>query len=53
MITKRIAIDGEWYEIKFFQEDNSIRVELMHEIKMKTYKMYPDNKVNFKESNDG
>ena len=50
MITKRIAIDGEWYEVNFFLEENKdIRVELMHNIKMKSYKMYPDNKINIKD----
>ena len=54
MITKRIAIDGEWFTIQFFkEEDGSIRVEMVHDIRGKYYKMYPDNKVTFEESEDG
>ena len=45
MITKRIAIEGEWFTIQFFKEENNIRVEIFSEIKNKFYKMYPDNKI--------
>ena len=46
MITRRMAIEGEWFTIQFFQEeDGSIRVEVESEIKGKYYKMYPDNKI--------
>ena len=46
MITRRMAIEGEWLTIQFFQEeDGSIRVEVESEIKGKYYKMYPDNKI--------
>ena len=45
METRRIAIDGEWFTIQFFKEENNIRVEMYHEIKNKFYKMYPDNKI--------
>ena len=41
-----MAIEGEWFTIQFFQEeDGSIRVEVESEIKGKYYKMYPDNKI--------
>lgn len=57
MITKRVVIDGMWMEVKFFLEDSQdIRVEIMNQLTMKHYKMYPDNKINienFKESNNG
>jgi|DEB0MinimDraft_10_1074344.scaffolds.fasta_scaffold03839_8 hypothetical protein len=45
MITKRIAIEGEWFTIQFFKEENNIRVEMYHEIKNKFYNIYPDNKI--------
>ena len=46
MITRRIAIEGEWFTVQFFKEgDGSIRVEMVHDIKNKFYKMYPDNKI--------
>lgn len=48
MTTRRMAIDGEWFTIQFFKEgDGSIRVEVVHDIKNKHYKMYPDNLINF------
>jgi len=45
MITRRIAIEGEWFTIQFFKEEDNIRVEIFSEIKNKFYKMYPDNKI--------
>ena len=45
MITRKMAIDGEWFTVQFFKEENDIRVEIYHEIKNKFYKMYPDNKI--------
>jgi len=45
MEIRRIAIEGEWFTIQFFKEENNIRVEMYHEIKNKFYKMYPDNKI--------
>jgi hypothetical protein len=54
MITRRMAIDGEWFTVQFFKEgDGSIRVEVAHDIRGKYYKMYPDNLVNFEESKNG
>ena len=51
MITKRMAIDGEWFTVQFFKQSNgTIRVEINHNITGKYYKMYPDNLVNFEES---
>jgi regulator of RNase E activity RraA len=51
MITRRMAIDGEWFTVQFFKEDDGgIRVEVVHDIKNKFYKMYPDNKIIFEES---
>ena len=53
MQTRRMAIDVEWFTVQFFKEgDGSIRVEVVHNIKNKYYKMYPDNKINFEESKD-
>ena len=47
MITRRMAIEGEWFTVQFFKEGNgSIRVEVEKEITGKRYKMYPDNKIN-------
>ena len=46
MITRRMAIEGEWFTVQFFkEEDGSIRVEVEHEVNGKYYKMYPDNKI--------
>ena len=54
MITKRMAIEGEWFTVQFFKEGNgSIRVEVVHDIRGKYYKMYPNNLINFEESKDG
>ena len=54
MTTRRMAIDGEWFTIQFFKEgDGSIRVEVVHDIRGKYYKMYPNNLINFEESKDG
>ena len=51
MITRRMAINGEWFTVQFFKESNgTIRVEINHNITGKYYKMYPDNLVNFEES---
>ena len=51
MITKRIAIDGEWFTIQAHKhEDGTIRLEIMHNIKGKFYNIYPDNLINFNES---
>ena len=53
MITRRMAIEGDWFTVQFFIEgDGSIRVEVVHDIKNKFYKMYPDNKLTFEESKD-
>ena len=52
MITKRIAIEGEWFTIQIHKhEDGALRLEMVHDIKGKFYKMYPDTLV--KESEDG
>jgi hypothetical protein len=54
MITRRMAIEGEWFTVQFFKEgDGSIRVEVVHDIRGKYYKMYPNNLINFEESKDG
>jgi hypothetical protein len=46
MEIRRIAIEGDWFTIQFFKEgDGSIRVEMVHDIRGKHYKMYPDNKI--------
>ena len=54
MTTRRMAIDGDWFTVQFFKEgDGSIRVEVVHNVRGKYYKMYPDNLINFEESKDG
>ena len=51
MITRRRAIEGEWFTVQIHKhEDGKIRLELVHDIKNKFYKMYPDNLVNFEEN---
>ena len=50
MTTRRMIIEGESFTIQFFKEgDETIRVEVVHNIKNKFYKMYPDNKIKFEE----
>jgi hypothetical protein len=50
MKTRKLAIEGDWYNIQFFkQSDGAVRVELSHNITGKHYKMYPDNKIIFEE----
>ena len=54
MQTRRMAIDGDWFTVQFFKEgDGSIRVEVVHDIRNKYYKMYPDNKITFEEKSNG
>lgn len=51
MEIKRIAIDGIWLDLYFFNEDNGeVRIEVENHISGKRYKMFPNNKVIFKES---
>jgi hypothetical protein len=46
MTEKKIAIEGDWYTLQFFNEDDGqIRVEMYHQIRNKFYKIYPDNKI--------
>lgn len=45
MEIKRIAIEGEWFTIQFFKEENNIRIEMFSEVKNKFYNIYPDNKL--------
>ena len=47
MITKRIAIEGKWLNLNFFQEEDGIRVEVEQEVSGKRHKLFPDNKVQF------
>ena len=52
MITRRMAVEGEWFTIQIHKHENGdIRLELVHDIKGKFYKMYSDNII--KESEDG
>lgn len=47
MVTKKLVIDGDHYTLTVFkEEDGEFRIEIMHDIRMKTYRMYPDNKYN-------
>lgn len=51
MEIKRIAIDGIWLDLYFFNEDNGeVRIEVENHISRKRYNMFPNNKVIFKES---
>lgn len=51
MITRRMIIEGESFTVQFFKEEGEvIRVEVVHDIKSKYYKMYPDNKITFEET---
>lgn len=54
MITRRIAIEGEWFTVQIHKhEDGALRLELVHDIKFKNYKMFPDNLITKKELKDG
>jgi hypothetical protein len=38
MITRRMAIEGDWFTVQFFKEgDGSIRVEMVHDIIIETW----------------
>lgn len=51
MITRRMIIEGHSFTVQFFKEEGEvIRVEVVHDIKSKYYKMYPDNKITFEET---
>lgn len=46
-----MIIEGESFTVQFFKEEGEvIRVEVVHDIKGKYYKMYPDNKITFEET---
>jgi hypothetical protein len=47
MITKRVAVDGYWFNLYFFQEEDGVRVEMEQELSGKRHKLFPDNKVQF------
>ena len=47
MITKRVAVDGYWFNLYFFQEEDGVRVEMEKEVSGKRHKLFPDNKVKF------
>jgi len=51
MITRKLIIDGNHFDVVFFnQDDGTCRVEVSHNITGKNYKMFPDNLINFEES---
>ena len=52
MIIKRVAIDGIWLNLLCFEEEGGIRIEVEQEVSGKRHKLFPDNKINFKESSD-
>lgn len=52
MQVKRVAIDGTWLSIMCFEEDGGVRIEVEQEVSGKRHKVFPDNKINFKESSD-
>ena len=50
MITRRMAIEGEWFTVQIHtHDDGKLRLEVVHDIKDKFYKMYPDNLIDPKE----
>ena len=52
MIIKRVAVDGIWLNLLCFQEEGGIRIEVEQEVSGKRHKLFPDNKINFKESSN-
>jgi hypothetical protein len=53
MITRKLIIDGYHYDVVFYnQDDGTCRVEVSHNVTGKHYKMFPDNVINFEESNN-
>lgn len=45
MIEKRVAIDGIWCRLYFFQEEDGMRIEVEQEISGKRHKVFPDSKI--------
>lgn len=43
MQEKKLVIDGEWFTLFVFEQEDGLRLELEHNIKGKRYKFYPDN----------
>lgn len=45
MIIKKVAIDGMWYNLYFYKEEDGIRVEMEQTVSGKMHKVFPDNKI--------
>jgi hypothetical protein len=45
MQTKKVAIEGRWFNLYFFKEDDGIRIEMEDVISGKRNKVFPDNKI--------
>lgn len=45
MQTKKVAIEGRWFNLYFFKEDDGIRIEMEDVLSGKRNKVFPDNKI--------
>ena len=43
MQEKKLVIDGEWFTLFVYEQEDGLRLELEHNIRGKRYKFYPDN----------
>ena len=50
MIEKKVAVDGIWLNLYFYEEEDGIRIEVEQQVSGKRHKVFPDNKL--KESKD-
>ena len=51
MMVKKVAVDGIWLNLYFYEEEDGMRIEVEQQISGKRHKVFPDNKL--KESKDG
>lgn len=51
MIEKKVAVDGIWLNLYFYEEEDGMRIEVEQQISGKRHKVFPDNKL--KESENG
>lgn len=45
MITKKIAVDGIWLNLYFYEEEDGMRIEVEQQVSGKRHKVFPDNKI--------
>jgi len=45
MIIKKVAIDGIWLNLYFYEEEDGVRIEVEQQVLGKRHKVFPDNKI--------